>query len=204
MGRFVKVWWAKFSKALKPTWKVMKFRLPNCLWAHHPEVQPEFQKNAACIDNSAHFSKVLGELQLPQSQFQEDIQSPNSQLRSFERHWSCVPHIQMGYFGISNATEDSEALWGSIGDDQVMGARECWCGHQQTLRLPQPSPWRAGVTCCTRVGSPSSIPHTRHLQHAGNVRLMGNHLLGAWLSARGVMVACVTCLCITSQVRGDE
>lgn len=183
----------------------MRFRPPNCLWAHHPEVQPEFQTNAACIDKSTHFSKVLGELQLPQSQFQEHSQSPNSQLRSFERHWSCVLHIQMDCFGKSNATGDSEALWGSIGDDQVMGARECWCGHQQTLRLAQPSPWRAGVTCCTRVGSPSSIPHT------GTCSMQG--IWGWWgiislehgsLPGVSWLLVSLSFVSASSQVRGDE
>lgn len=46
-------------------------------------------------------------------------------------------------------------------------------------------------------GQPKQHPPHRHLQHAGNVRVMGNHLLGAWLSARGVMAACVTFLRIS-------
>lgn len=100
----------------------------------------------------------------------------------------------MHHFGKSNAAGGSEALWDSMGNDLVMGARECWCGHQQTLRLAQPSPRRAGATCCSRVGGPCSLPHTRHVQHPGDVGAVGNHLLGAWLFARGVTVACVTFL----------
>lgn len=47
-----RAWWVKFSKAVKPIWKVMKFRLLHCSWAHHPEMEPDFRTNVICIEES--------------------------------------------------------------------------------------------------------------------------------------------------------
>lgn len=57
------------------------------------------------------------------------------------------------------------------------------------LVWPPGDPEASPATYCIRVGSTCSIPHTRHLQHAGNMVVMGNHLLGA------LCQGCHGCLC---------
>lgn len=160
----------------------MKFRLLHCLWVYHLGSGARVSNN-----RSLHwekytrtcFSKVLGELQLPQSQLQADFKSTNSQ-------WAMVFCKTLFYISKWTTLENlmqQEILWGSMGDDLVMGARECWCGHQQTLRLAQ-QPTASGWAVHAASPTPGTSPPTCR-EHV----VMGNHLLGA------LCQGCHGCLC---------
>lgn len=154
--------WVTFSKAVKPIWKVMKFRLLHCSWAHHPEMEPEFQTNAICIEKSTRapvFQRRLESCSCHSDSYRQIFKEPKHPVcRGLLKDTDHLFYIPK-WTSFENPVQQggSEPVWGPMGDTPVMGARGRCCSHLQTLRLAEAG---TAIAC-----SPHSILHTRQLQH---------------------------------------
>lgn len=194
-GRFVKeickrARWVKFSKAVKPIWKVIKFRLLHCSWAHHPEMEPEFQTNAICTEKSTRgpvFQRCLESCSCHGDSYRQIFKEPKHPvyqgLLKDTDHLFYIP--KRTSFENLVQQEVSEPLWDPMGGALVMGTRGCCCGHLWTLSHHLEGQEHAG---CTGVASPCSILHTRQVQHPGDRGVWAMEIISwrAWLFAKGV------------------
>lgn len=184
-GRFVKeickrARWVKFSKAVKPTWKVIKFRLLHCSWAHHPEMEPEFQTNAICTEKSTRgpvFQRRLESCSCHGDSYRQIFKEPKHPvyqgLLKDTDHLFYIP--KRTSFENLVQQEVSEPLWDPMGGALVMGTRGRCCGHL--------GPWAITLKGRSMLAAQGWPAHAASSTPGSSTR--GTGVCGRWRSSPG-------------------
>lgn len=190
-----RAWWVKFSKAVKSIWKVMKFRLLHCLWAHHPEMEPDYWTNTICIEESTWrpvFQRRLESCSCQGDSYGQIFKEPRHPV-----YWELLKDTDHLFFmpkwtsfkkssvtGVFWAPVKSHKRWSGDGSQRMLlwppadpEAGQGW--HSHCLRG-----WEhAG---CPKVGSPCAVFHSKHLWHPGDRGAMEIIPWRTWLFAKGI------------------